>query len=68
MLPQNSFKLDKYACMLPGVTICAQSVRTAGVCRVLTIPRSVYNSLVADFPLSSSVVLDNLVARAEEVS
>jgi hypothetical protein len=44
-----------------------QSVRTVGVCRVLTIPRSVYTSLAADFPVSSSAVLDNLVARAEEV-
>lgn len=37
------------------------------MCRVLTIPRSVYTSLAADFPVSSSAVLDNLVARAEEV-
>lgn len=48
-------------------SVCLQSVRTAGVCRVLTIPRSVYNSVAADFPVSSSSVLDNLVARAEEV-
>jgi len=45
-----------------------QSVRTTGMCRVLTIPRSVYNSVAGDFGASSSVVLDNLVTQAEAVS
>jgi hypothetical protein len=45
-----------------------QYVRTTGLCRVLVIPRSVYNSLAADYPMSARVVLDNLQARAEQVS
>jgi hypothetical protein len=44
-----------------------QAVRTTSLCRVLVIPRTVYNALAADFPISTSAVMDNLVARAEEV-
>jgi hypothetical protein len=44
-----------------------QSVRTTSLCRVLVIPRAVYNALSADFPISTSAVMDNLVAKAEEV-
>jgi hypothetical protein len=54
-------------CVLLRLLLCPQSVRTTGLCRVLTISRSAYNAVASDFPTSSSVVLDNLVARAEEV-
>lgn len=35
---------------------------------MLVIARTVYNALVSDFPISTSVIMDNLVMRAEEVS
>jgi CRP-like cAMP-binding protein len=44
-----------------------QYVRTTGLCRVLVIPRSVYNTLAADYPMSARAVLDNLQTRAEQV-
>jgi hypothetical protein len=37
------------------------------MCRVLVVPRALYNALSADFPLSTAAIMDNLVARAEEV-
>ncbi|KAF8054945.1 AKT1 [Scenedesmus sp. PABB004] len=44
-----------------------ETVRTMGMCRVLVVPRVLYNSLVAEFPISSAQVMENLVARAEEM-
>lgn len=48
-------------------TPCTESVRTTSLCRVLVIPRTVYNALAADFPISTGAVMDNLVARAEQM-
>uniref|UniRef100_A0A383WLL7 Ion transport domain-containing protein n=1 Tax=Tetradesmus obliquus TaxID=3088 RepID=A0A383WLL7_TETOB len=42
-------------------------VRTTGLCRVLVIPRSVYNALAADYPMSARAVMDNLQERAEQL-
>jgi hypothetical protein len=47
--------------------LVTQSVRTTGLCRVLVIPRALYHALAADFRSSTRAVLDNLLARAEQV-
>jgi hypothetical protein len=58
------------SCLPPlvlGLLPAMQSVRTTGLCRVLVIPRALYHALTADFPSSTRAVLDNLLARAEQV-
>lgn len=45
----------------------AEAVRSMTVCRVLVIPRSTYNAVAHDFPLSARQVLQNLQQRAQEV-
>jgi hypothetical protein len=55
-----------HSCWL--LTFCVKSVRTVGMCRVLVVPRSTFNIVAADFPLSVSALMNNLVAEAEEVS
>lgn len=46
---------------------CAQIVRTTTVCRVLSISRTAYMALAASFPLSTEIMLDNLLNEAQEV-
>ncbi|WIA36270.1 hypothetical protein OEZ86_007599 [Tetradesmus obliquus] len=48
-------------------TPCMESVRTTGMCRVLVITRALYQALAADFASSTRAVLDNLLARAEQM-
>uniref|UniRef100_A0A383VMP3 Cyclic nucleotide-binding domain-containing protein n=1 Tax=Tetradesmus obliquus TaxID=3088 RepID=A0A383VMP3_TETOB len=48
-------------------TPCMESVRTTGMCRVLVIPRALYHALAGDFASSTRAVLDNLLARAEQM-
>ncbi|WIA21138.1 hypothetical protein OEZ85_005449 [Tetradesmus obliquus] len=45
----------------------AEAVRSLTVCRVLVIPRSTYNAVARDFPLSARQVLENLKSRAAEM-
>eukprot|EP00775_Hariotina_reticulata_P002549 gene2549-2852_t len=45
----------------------AEAVQSLTVCRVLVIPRSTYNSVARDFPLSARQVLENLRRRAAEL-
>eukprot|EP00775_Hariotina_reticulata_P003994 gene3994-4245_t len=45
----------------------AEAVQSLTVCRVLVIPRSTYNSVARDFPLSARQVLENLKTRAAEL-
>jgi hypothetical protein len=46
---------------------CPQAVRTVSVCRVLSLSRTAYMALVASFPLSSELMLDNLLKEAQSV-
>lgn len=45
-----------------------QLVRSLTVCRVLVVPRPAYAALAADFPLSSTAMLEALQRNAEQVN
>ncbi len=44
-----------------------EGIRSTSVCRVLTIPRAGYNTIAQTFPIGSRNVLDNLLAKAQQV-
>jgi hypothetical protein len=55
------------ACPVLAVLPPPQLVRSLTVCRVLVVPRPAYAALAADFPLSSTSMLEALQKNAEQV-
>lgn len=44
-----------------------EGIRSTTVCRVLTIPRAGYTTIAQSFPIGARNVLDNLLAKAQQV-
>lgn len=42
-------------------------MRTTSVCRVLSLSRTAYMALAASFPVSTGIMLDNLIKESKEV-